>query len=436
MKVILYSSQISPRLNYIIDFFSTQISDEPIIITANADEFKNADAVKINYSATAIDDNEIQISPYVLLFEEGIQLQLIECFEWNGLKAFFGTGGNIPFDIFAASFYLLTRYEEYLPHEEDEYGRYAHVNSLAFKENFLHLPLVNLWIRELIKPLQQRTSTFNLQPFTFKYTSTYDIDIAYSYLHHSVFRNLAGFYKELFTGKWKQLTERANVFSGWKKDPFDTYNWLDALHRQYNLNPVYFFLLAQKRKGYDKNILPRNKAMQKLIQNHATKYIVGIHPSWQSGDDKNILHEEISLLEKISGKKINHSRQHYIRMNFPETYRRLIEEGIAHDYSMGYGSINGFRTSVASPFYWYDLEKEEKTSLLIHPFCYMEANSYFEQCYTAEQAVQELQNYHDVVKSVNGELITIFHNHFLTDQKQWLPWRKMYEDFLQRNFIG
>ena len=121
-------------------------------------------------------------------------------------------------------------------------------------------------------------------------------------------------------------------------------------------------------------------------------------------------------------------------MSFSETYRRLIGENITDDYSMGYGSINGFRASAASPFYWYDLKNEEKTSLLIHPFCYMEANSYFEQHLNAEQAAQELQDYHDVVRSVNGELITIFHNHFITEQKQWLPWRKMYVEFLQKNF--
>src|SRR6476646_5300013 len=151
MKAILYSQQINSRLSYIVDFFSAKITGEPIIITNDIDEFKNADAIKINYSSTEIDENEIQISPHTLLFEEGIQLQLIECFEWNRLKVFFKTEGHIPFDIFAASFYLLTRYEEYLPHEEDEYGRYAHVNSLAFKENFICLPLVNLWIEEIIK---------------------------------------------------------------------------------------------------------------------------------------------------------------------------------------------------------------------------------------------------------------------------------------------
>src|SRR6266487_5834059 len=160
MKVILYSPQTSARLNYIIDFFSTQISGEPTIITTDIVKFKNADAVKINYSATATGENEIQISPHTLLFEKGIVHRLVECFEWKGLKAFFKTEGNIPFDIFAASFYLLTRYEEYLPHKEDEYGRFAHTNSLAFKENFLHLPLVNLWMKEFVKLLQHKFPRF------------------------------------------------------------------------------------------------------------------------------------------------------------------------------------------------------------------------------------------------------------------------------------
>jgi hypothetical protein len=52
----------------------------------------------------------------------------------------------------------------------------------------------------------------------------------------------------------------------------------------------------------------------------------------------------------------------------PETFRHLLDTGIQEDFSMGYGSINGFRASVASPFYWYDLEKEQTTYLLLYPF--------------------------------------------------------------------
>ena len=174
--------------------------------------------------------------------------------------------------------------------------------------------------------------------------------------------------------------------------------------------------------------------MQKLVKTISKTYDTGIHPSWQSGDDSGELKKEIAALQSIMMKPVTKSRQHYIRMNLPETYRLLLENGIKEDHSMGYGSINGFRASVASAFYWYDLGADKETKLIIRPFCYMEANSFFEQRYSAEQAAEELQKYHDVIKSVNGELITIFHNHFITQQKQWLPWRNMYASFIAKNF--
>jgi hypothetical protein len=60
----------------------------------------------------------------------------------------------------------------------------------------------------------------------------------------------------------------------------------------------------------------------------------------------------------------------------------------------------------------------------------MDANAIFEQQLTPEKAAHELQQYYTLVKEVNGKLITIFHNHFLTEEEEWLPWRKMYEVFL------
>jgi hypothetical protein len=220
------------------------------------------------------------------------------------------------------------------------------------------------------------------------------------------------------------------------KDVFDVYEWLDGLHRKLQLSPAYFFLLAGVRSRYDKNISPKSGQLQQLVKRLAAKYAVGIHPSWQSYHDDHALQKEIASLRAIIGKGITATRQHYIQFTLPHTLRSLIAAGLTDDHSMGYGSINGFRASFASPFFWYDLMKEQATSLLLHPFCYMDANSCFEQKFTAGQAAHELQHYHDVVKQVNGHLITIFHNHFLTEQPRWRPWRKMYEAFLENNFAG
>ena len=39
----------------------------------------------------------------------------------------------------------------------------------------------------------------------------------------------------------------------------------------------------------------------------------------------------------------------------------------------------------------------------------------------------------NTAENVNGEMICIFHNNFLTDQPEWLEWKKMYTSFLEEN---
>ena len=362
----------------------------------------------------------------------GIREQDIECFEANNYKAFFKTEGDFLFDIFAASFFLLSRYEEYLPHQKDMYGRYAHESSLAFKENFLHLPIINIWIKDFKEALRAKFPSLAIHRPPFTFFPTYDIDEAYSYKYKQWWRTAGGLVKAIVNGQWSILSERIKVLFGKNKDPYDAFEWMNELHGQYNLKPEYFFLIAGKTGKYDKNILPSKKAMQDLIQEHSNRYSIGIHPSWQSGDDPDKLKFEILRLGHISGKQILSSRQHFIRFILPHTYRRLIDLGIESDFSMGYGSINGFRASVATPFYWYDLEKDEQTKLLLYPFCFMEANSFFEQKFSPQQTLEELEHYYNIVKSVNGTLITIWHNTFLGTSKLSKGWREVYEQFVRQ----
>jgi len=148
-------------------------------------------------------------------------------------------------------------------------------------------------------------------------------------------------------------------------------------------------------------------------------YRLGIHPSWSSGDKDRFLREEIEWMEQVTDSSITRSRQHYIRFTLPHTYRRLLFYGIDQEFSMGYGSINGFRASVASSFYWYDLEREEESTMRIFPFCFMDANARYEQNFTPSQAMQELMHYYRHIRKVNGLMVTIWHNNFLEQARVW-----------------
>jgi hypothetical protein len=429
--LLVYSASESPRLQYIVNFFSQELFDSPIRIITSEKEYIKFEGPKLNYSLRDICAGEFVIYPVPILFESDIKTQRISCFSYGCTKAFFETGGDMQFDIFAASFYLISRYEEYLPHEKDEYGRYAHTNSLAFRANFLHQPVVNIWMQEFKSALHSHFPELRFKGRHFENVITYDIDIAYSYLCKGLWRNIGGTLRSLWKGEWSLAVERWKVLMGRRKDPFDCYEWLDALHLYCRLKPYYFFLVPKNNSAYDKNVSTTSKRFKELVEYYCATYNVGIHPSWQSGDEDELLKEEIEWLEAVGDKHIIASRQHYIRLSLPDTYRRLIAAGIRKDFSMGYGSVNGFRASVCTYFKWYDLLKEQSTNLNIYPFCFMDANSFYEEKHTPSQAFDELMMYYNTVKKVNGMLVTIWHNSLLGTGQNTQGWSRMFEIFMK-----
>lgn len=430
LSVLFYSHILTPRLHYVLHFLSRYYS-QGIPFTNDEAAYRTApDTCKINYTAQAILEDEIHIEPCPLLFETGIKAQAITCFDYKGNKAFFKTAGTFPFDVFAAIFYLLSRYEEYTPHQKDLYGRYAHENALAYQHDFLKTPIINIWLEDFRKILAEKDATLTLHDSPFTFHPTYDIDLAWSYRAKGLKRTAGGFLRDAAHGDLKKVSQRLHVLNGKKADPFDAYDWLNHLHQLYALKPLYFFLVAAQRSRLDKNPAPQRKLFQNLICNVAKNYRVGLHPSWQSGDSTTVLQNEKQFLETQTQRPITASRQHYIRFTLPHTFRQLIAAGITDDYSMGYGSINGFRASVATPFYWYDLEQEKETTLLLHPFCFMDANAYYEQRQSPEETGTELLHYYNAVKAVNGTLCTIWHNHFLGTDDSFRGWRDLYEKFV------
>ncbi len=426
----IYTTHITPRLQYVANFLQQQIFTQPVLLVTSLENIDGSQII-INYSDEILAVSSINIQPHSLLFETGVQPQNITCFEVGGMKAFFNTAGDIPFDIFAASFYLLSRYEEYLPYTADAFSRYPHTEALAYKEIFLQQPLVNNWWQYFAKRVNEKLSLTLAIKNNFTFLPTYDIDIAWSYKNKGFWRNAGGWCKDLLQGKFSLLSKRIAVLRGKQKDPYDAYAWLNQLHEKYYLKPYYFFLLAHKRTQYEKNIAPDNKQLIALINDHFIRYPVGIHPSWNSSLKENVLTKEIQTLAHIAGKTIQASRQHYIKFTLPQTYRQLLQQGILFDFSMGYGSINGFRASVASPFYWYDVEREQQTDLLLFPFCFMDANAFYEIKHTAEEALAEMKTLYGKVKNVNGLFSMIWHNNFLGSEPVFTEWKKVYEAFVQ-----
>ena len=428
----ILTEKITPRLSYIVRVLFSEFCGINAELITDRDTCIRSGIPFINYTSphSGIPGGYL-LPPAGLLFEEGIREQDPCVSMTNGNPAFFkDERGDFPFDIFAASFYLITRYEEYLPHQKDAWGRFCHEQSLAYRNGFLDIPLVEFWLKDFLRSLHDRYPDLPKWNRAFSFRPTYDIDIAYAYLHRGWLRGTGGFFRSVVKCDFTDLRQRIRVIFGLRTDPFDVYDRLDKLHSDLGLDPVYFILLAKKRKGYDRNIDPAKEGLRMLVRRLSGRYETGLHPSWQSGDDERMLAGEKKTLSSLTGREVVKSRQHYIRMSLPKTYRALLAAGIESDHSMGYPTINGFRASVSSPFSWYDLSREKETDLMVHPFCFMDANAYYEQRKSPAEALVELEHYIEVVGKSGGTLSTIWHNDILGDMPMFSGWWQTYVGFL------
>ena len=242
---------------------------------------------------------------------------------------------------------------------------------------------------------------------------------------------MGGYAKALFNLDPYDIIDRTRVLNGSLNDPFDTYVLLKELHHQYNLKPVYFFLLGDYGSK-DKNVSYTNNKLRALIKRTKEYADIGIHPSYISNKHPSGINKEISRLSGIVEKEITQSRQHFLMLQLPETYLNLINSGIKDDYTMGYSSMTGFRAGICTPFYFYDLIGEKETKLRVHPLSVMDVTLKDHLSLSPEKAKKHVQGIIDEIRSVKGTFISLWHNQALSNYREWKDWREVYEQIIQK----
>jgi hypothetical protein len=428
--VYIFSTELTNRMEYIFRLLFETILDEKVEFCHDEAIYANISGIKINYSNKENLDG-LQLQPHPFLFEKNMQQQLIDVFEWDSLKVFFKAENSfLPFDIFAASFYLVSRYEEYLPGKRDRHHRFLSRNSLACQQHFLEKPLVNCWAWKMASIIEEQNQGFVFKKSKFTYLPTFDIDNAWAFKNKGLFRNTASAVRDLFTGRFKSVGKRLSVVFSLRKDPYDTYDFIHNLVKSNSLQPIFFILINKKGK-HDRSLSFKNKSFRRLIRSLSKWSEIGIHPSYNSNKDEKILRKEVSRLKNIVGKEIKSSRQHYLKIAFPRTYRRLIDNGIETDYTMGFASRPGFRASICTPHYFFDLLENKTTSLKIVPFQVMDVTLMSYRNLSSSEALAKIKALIQETASVGGTFVSLWHNESLSDEGEWKGWRQVYTEFTQ-----
>jgi hypothetical protein len=410
----------------------TRILGIEVSFTTAVEDFIKHTGPKITYTKQPL-QNEFFIRSNDLLFEQGINDFRVKVADWEGVPCFFGAGdrSSIPFDIFAASFYLLSRYEEYLPHVKDLHHRFPPSESLAYRNNFLQLPVVDIWAFRLLDLLQARFPQIRSKKRDYNHTSIIDVTTSHCYANRGLLRGMAGLMLDLGKLRLRRVVERIAVWLKVRRDPFDNFSSLIALHKVHKVQSVFFFQFASY-STYDKNVSPNNNTFRYLIKSVADYSKVSLAASYSSLDDVALLKQEKKRLSNVINRPVNFSRMRYNRVDLPHTYRNLVEAEFTDDFTMGYTHEIGFRAGTCTPFYFYDIPLELQQPLKVHPFA---VHDYAFQYMKTEGAVIDMiDGVFQEVKKVGGEFLTIFSNELLGG-KQHLDWMQLYGKIVKRYHV-
>lgn len=426
--VKIYSTDNSPRLEYVAGIILEDILGLSWEIIYDKRRLGNHPV--INYSSDNI-KNSFKVSPDSLLFEKGIRLREITVNQWKGLPVFFQTSSDsdLPFDIFAASFFLISRYEEYLEFQPDEFGRFPASSSIAFKNGFLGIPVVDLWAKEMAKTFIKRFQTLAFKRNEYSSLLTIDVDQPFAYLGKGLMRSIGGLFLDIKNNK-NHTGDRYRTLTGRGNDPFKVFEYIFENVQKNNSDVRFFFPVGDYSK-YDKNPSWKNDEYRELIRSIANKYASGLHPSFFAAENTSMINTEAVRLKTILGKEIISSRFHFVRLFMPKSYRSIHKAGIFEDYSMGYPDEPGFRAGIARPYFFYDLSEDNKTSLKIIPFQVMDGTLYKYKHLDPVVSKEIIQKLINETRKVGGLFVSIWHNTSLLDNQEWHDWRGVFEFMLK-----
>lgn len=389
--------------------------------------FMASDGIKICYG-NASPPGVLNIMPSGILRDGAIAPAHLPCGRWHDVPTLFHHGlGECGFDLPGAVFWLSSRMEEYGSVIRDNLGRYDDSQSLTVRHGWHNRPLIDEWRNHLLALLAERFPGQCPKLPSGGGEVTVDVDSAFAYRHKGVYRTAGALVRDLICGNRKALGERMAALTGKAQDPYDTYAYIRETCRRHGVSLRWFFLLADFG-AHDKNLSYRRPALRTLIRTLTGESPVGIHPGMGSHTSRVKLKTEIGRLQEITGMAVTDSRQHYLRLELPLTYRRLEALGIRADHSMGYAFDTGFRLGTTWPVRWYDADAERMSDLLLVPFCAMDTSLRKYQRMTPAAACERLGELHQLVRATGGHFRVLWHNESVSGHGEWKGWKPVFEE--------
>ncbi len=390
-KLFLVCNHYSPRLEYIIHLWNTQILSPKLVYTTQIPN----QAPFITYNN---DNHHPNLPNTQFLFSNDYH------FDLKPLQ----TKLSFPnFDFFSYTFALATESYHYNPDfPKDIYGRYSEENNPVIASQLHEIPFFPFWASKICEQLKIPIRYYPAEPLWI----TLDIDNPFHFQYRGLFCQIKSLINDIIKLNFNEIYFKFKILIGIQHDPFSTENWLPYLSKQ---NFLTFFLM--NNSSLNSNTSPLNTYYHREIIKIPFQH-VGLHIALNS--TLKTTQKEKKLLETILKTTLYKSRQHFLKYDLPITFQELLQLGIYQDYTTCFYSQKGYKHGLVRPFPWYDLKAEKMTNLLRFPIFFMDRHA-LKQGLDFQQTIQYINEQTLLIQSYGGVPMILLHNETFSEKREW-----------------
>ena len=329
---------------------------------------------------------------------------------------------ELGLDIFGLAFFMLSRYEELVITERDQYDRFPAAASLAQKENFLTRPLIDEYIEILRQCIKKVFPDIELQNKKGKILITCDVDAPYD----PALKNYPFLLKEIkidFTQRNFGVSAKrlinffASRFGNYNFDPNNTFDWYMDVCEKYGHKIAFYFISDNTAGKIDSCYNLKEQYIQDLIKKMTSrKHEIGLHASFNTYNNFEQLKKERQILSDVcktlkTEQKIIGNRQHFLRFDMQQTPNYLEQAGFEYDTSGGFADAIGFRFGTAHTFSMWNWMKNEGMKLKQKPLILMEVtvSNYMKLDFNNE-TLEKLKTLKTNALRYGGNFTLLWHN--------------------------
>jgi hypothetical protein len=272
-------------------------------------------------------------------------------------------------DLPLSSLLELSRAEEWTSSTRDSHGRFPATASQAFREGYLHRPIVDEYGLALEQAVRALLPRWEPRQRSLRVHLSHDVDtvgMPFSLreaVGHTVRRR-----NPLAT-----VRDLLAPLTGLRPTMLKAVGTTADLSQRHGRSSA-FYWKATPPGPFDTGYDVRHPAIQRVIRSLRDQgFEQGVHPGYATFDNPQELCAEVARLREALGDGPLGGRQHYLRWR-PETWEHWEAAGLWYDSSVGYADRVGFRAGTCYPYRPWLLNQNREARLLELPLIVMDCS--------------------------------------------------------------